>query len=56
MSPPTRLPARSATGSAARWETIRYALDSTPRTARLCVILIAASLPPAGTIVMLFHH
>ena len=31
-----------APGSAYRWEAIRYALDSTPRTAQLCVIMLAA--------------
>jgi hypothetical protein len=29
-----------------RWETIRYALDSTSRTVRLCAILLVASIPP----------
>jgi hypothetical protein len=30
-----------------RWGTIRYALDSTARTLRLCLIMLAASVPPA---------
>jgi len=29
-----------------RWETIRYALDSTSRTLRLCAILLVVSTPP----------
>ena len=32
--------------AACRWGTIRYALDSTPRTIRLCVIMLVASIPP----------
>jgi hypothetical protein len=28
-----------------RWGTIRYALNSTPRTVRLCVILLVAGTP-----------
>lgn len=28
-----------------KWETIRYALDSTPRTVRLCIIWLVASIP-----------
>jgi hypothetical protein len=27
-----------------RWETIRYAVDSTPRTFRLCLIVLALGL------------
>jgi len=28
-----------------RWETIRYALDTNPRTFRLCLILFVAAVP-----------
>jgi hypothetical protein len=40
-----------------RWATIRYALDSNGRTVRLCVITLAAAVPP-GVITLLlgFHH
>ena len=31
--------------SECKWETIRYALDSTPRTVRLCIIWLVASIP-----------
>lgn len=29
-----------------RWETIRYALDTNPRTFRLCLILSVAAVAP----------
>jgi hypothetical protein len=51
---PRRRP--TAAGPAARWETIRYALDSTIRTIRLCAILLAAGLPPGAVIVLLLHR
>jgi hypothetical protein len=38
-----------------KWEIIQYAIDSTPRTIRLCVILIAASIPP-GLITLIVRH
>jgi hypothetical protein len=38
-----------------KWEIIHYAIDSTPRTIRLCVILLAASIPPS-LITLIFHH
>ena len=39
--------AQQATAAAGnRWGTIRYALDSTTRTLRLCLIMVAASVPP----------
>jgi hypothetical protein len=38
-----------------KWEIIGYAIESTPRTIRLCVILLAASIPP-GLITLIFHH
>jgi hypothetical protein len=34
-------------GSAARWSTIRYAIDRWDRTLRLCLILLVASVPPS---------
>ena len=45
---------RQASGS--RWETIRYALDSTSRTVRLCVIMLVASIPPGAFAVLLIHR
>jgi len=39
-----------------RWETIRYALDSNARTARFCVIMLVASIPPETLIVLLIHR
>jgi hypothetical protein len=42
---------------AGRWGTIRYALDSTGRTARLCAITLVAGTPPAViTLLLGFHH
>ena len=38
-----------------KWEIIRYAIDSTPRTIRLCLIMLAISIPPA-LITIIFHH
>ena len=35
-------------GSAERWSTVRFALESWSRTARLCVILFVASIPPSA--------
>ena len=39
-----------------RWQTIRYALDSNARTARFCVIMLVASIPPEGLIVLLIRR
>ena len=40
-----------------RWGTIRYALDSTGRTVRLCAITLVAGTPPAVVTLLLgFHH
>ena len=41
-----------------RWETIRYALDDNARTFRLCLILLAAAVPPVmvSLAVMLIRH
>jgi len=47
-------PAPETRSMTARWETIRYALDSTPRTVRLCTILLAPSLPSTATVLLLF--
>jgi hypothetical protein len=38
-----------------KWETIRYALDSTARTVRLCIIVLVASVPP-GILAFLIHR
>ena len=34
-----------ASGAAERWSTVRSALDSWPRTIRLCMILMAMTAP-----------
>jgi hypothetical protein len=60
--PPTWRLHRAATEAghqtdAGRWGTIRYALDSTGRTARLCAITLVAGTPPAViTLLLGFHH
>jgi hypothetical protein len=38
-----------------RWETIRYALDSTARTLRLCLIVLVAGIPP-GLLMLLVRR
>jgi hypothetical protein len=38
-----------------RWETIRYAIDSTSRTVRLCMILLVPSIT-GGVIAFLIHR
>ena len=40
----------------ARWETIRYALDSNPRTFRLCLIMIVLITSFAVTAVIAVHY
>jgi hypothetical protein len=35
------------------WQTVQYAIDSTPRTARLCVILAIISLPAIITAIVI---
>ena len=35
-----------------RWETIRYALDTNPRTFRLCLILSVAAVAPCLAVVI----
>jgi hypothetical protein len=37
----------------ARWETIRYALDSNARTLRLCLILLVVSVPSVVALIEL---
>ena len=41
-----------------RWETIRYALETNPRTFRLCLILSVAAVPPclAAVVAELVRH
>lgn len=39
--------------SVARWENIRYALDKTSRTIRLCVILLVMSIAAAVPLLIL---
>jgi hypothetical protein len=41
---------------AGRWATIRYALDSTPRTVRLCVIFLVAGAPVSSLLLLLAHR
>lgn len=38
-----------------KWGTIQYAIDSTARTVRLCVILLVASVPP-WVLALLIRH
>ena len=45
-----------AQAAANRWGTIRYAIDSTPRTIRLCVILLVTTGVPSSVILVLLHH
>lgn len=40
------LPAPGKPHQGGRWETIRYALDTNPRTFRLCLILLVAAVTP----------
>jgi hypothetical protein len=46
------VPAPREPGQGGRWETIRYALDTNPRTFRLCLILIAAAAAPCVGVVI----
>jgi len=41
--------------AAHRWETIRYALESNARTARLCMIMLVAAVPP-GLLALLLRR
>jgi hypothetical protein len=56
MSVPARWGPRK--GDARWWETVRYALDSTARTVRLCLIVLVASLSPTAgmAVAVLMHH
>ena len=47
MSVTSRDQPRQSIAPSGRWETIRSALDSNARTARLCVIILVTSIPPA---------
>jgi hypothetical protein len=38
-----------------RWGTIRYALDSTARTLRLCAIILVSGIPP-GLLALLIRR
>jgi hypothetical protein len=46
------VPAPRKPGQAGRWETIRYALDTNPRTFRLCLILSVAAVAPCLALVI----
>jgi hypothetical protein len=52
------LPASRQPGNGGRWETIRYALDTNPRTFRLCLILFVVTAGPcvAAVITELARH
>jgi hypothetical protein len=65
---PERQPARSArlkkrdkrtsSGShrgSGRWDTIRYAISSTPTTLRFCLIVVMMTIPP-GLLAVLVHR
>jgi hypothetical protein len=49
---PMSVPAPREPGPGGRWETIRYALDTNPRTFRLCLILSVATLAPCMGVVV----
>ena len=46
------VPAPREPGQGGRWETIRYALDTNPRTFRLCLILSVAAVAPCLGVVI----
>jgi hypothetical protein len=46
------VPAPREPGQGSRWETIRYALDTNPRTFRLCLILFVAAVAPCLAVVI----
>lgn len=50
MITPSRRPLRQS--EPGKWETIRYAIDRTARTARLCAIMLVRGVPP-GLIALL---
>jgi hypothetical protein len=39
-----------------RWQTVRSALDSWSRTARLCLIYLTMNAPMGGVLVLLIKH
>ena len=52
------VPAPREPRNGGRWETIRYALDTNPRTFRLCLILSVAAVAPclAAVVAELIRH
>jgi hypothetical protein len=50
-----RMPFRRGRGPADKWEVVRYALDSTPRTIRLCLIMLVIGVPPELLILLIRH-
>jgi hypothetical protein len=50
-----RMPFTSAKGPANKWGTIRYALDSNARAARLCLIMLVTGIP-SGLLVLLIRR
>jgi hypothetical protein len=46
------VPAAKEPAPDGRWETIRYALDSNPRTFRLCLIIIVLAASSALTVMI----
>jgi hypothetical protein len=52
------VPAPREPGQGGRWETIRYALDTNPRTFRLCLILLVTAVAPclAAMVAELVRH
>jgi hypothetical protein len=46
------VPAPGEPPKGGRWETIRYALDTNPRTFRLCLILSTATVTPCMGVVV----
>jgi hypothetical protein len=47
------MPGSDGTPPEGRWGVIRYALDSTGRTARLCIILLVLCVPTVLALMML---
>jgi hypothetical protein len=52
------VPAPREPGQGGRWETIRYALDTNPRTFRLCLILSVVTAGPilAAVVAEMIRH
>ena len=55
MSVPNRGQPRERPVPVSRWTVISSALDSTPRTVRLCAIMLAAGIPPSLLAYMIHH-